>query len=151
MTQTKTTENTLKIGRVIKAPPERVYNAFLDPDQLAKWMPPSGYTGRIDKLEPRVGGSWHGSFTSIDKKESHSFGGKYLELVPHERIVHTDRFDTDAPQMQGEMTVTVTLEEVPEGTRLTVVQENIPKVIPLEDARTGWTSTLENLARLVEM
>lgn len=141
---------TLKMSRVIKAPRERIYNAFLDPDQLAKWMPPSGYTGRIDRLEPHIGGSWHGSFTSIDKKESHSFGGKYLELVPHERIVHTDRFDTDHPGMKDEMKVTVTLEEVPEGTRVTIVQENIPKAIPLEDARTGWTSTLENLARLVE-
>lgn len=148
-TESKT--GTVRISRIIKAPRERVYNAFLDADALAKWMPPGGYTGKIDKLEPRVGGSWHGSFTSLDKKESHSFGGKYLELVPNERIVHTDQFDTDHPDMQSEMRVTVTFEEVEGGTKVSILQEGIPAVIPTEDATTGWGMSLENLARLVEV
>lgn len=151
MTQTKTAPNTLKISRVIKAPPERVYNAFLDPDALCKWLPPAGFTGKVHHLDPRVGGTFRMSFTSLDKKWSHAFGGEYMELKPHEKIQHTDTFETDDPGMQGEMRVTLTFKPVPEGTEVNVVQENIPKKIPVEDARQGWTSSLKNLAGLVEM
>lgn len=153
MTPSKESEKTgtVRVSRVIKAPVERVYNAFLDADALAKWMPPGGYTGKIDTLEPRVGGRWHGSFTSLDKSDHHSFGGEYLELVANKRIVHTDTFDTDNPAMQSEMRVTVTFEEVEGGTKVSIVQEGVPAVIPVEDATTGWGMSLENLARLVEV
>jgi uncharacterized protein YndB with AHSA1/START domain len=149
-TSEPTTTKTLKLSRVIKAPQERVYNAFLDPEQVAKWMPPGGYTGRIDKMDARVGGAWHGSFTSIDKKETHSFGGKYVELKPYDRIVHTDRFDNAGPEMDSEMRVTVTFKKAAGGTELTITQEGIPAIIPLEDAQKGWGQSLDNLARLVE-
>ncbi len=151
MTETTAATGTLRITRLIRAPRERVYKAFLDPDALAKWLPPSGYTAKVHRLEPRVGGTFRMSFSSLDKKETHFFGGKYLELVPHERIRHTDAFETEDPAMKGEMTVTVTLREVPGGTEVDVVQEGIPKVIPLESARVGWTSSLTNLANLVEV
>jgi uncharacterized protein YndB with AHSA1/START domain len=149
MTQTKTETTTLRLSRVIKAPAKRVYNAFIDADAMAKWLPPNGYTGRMDKMDARVGGKWHGSFTSLDKKESHSFGGEFLELKPHERIRYTDVFDS--PDLPGTMVTTVTFKEVKGGTEVTVVQEGIPKVIPLEDAQTGWGQSFDNLARLVEL
>ena len=145
-----TRTGSIEVRRRIAAPRERVYGAFLDADALGKWTPPGGYTGRYDHLEPRVGGTFRGSFTALGSKESHSFGGEYLELVPNERIVHTDRFESDAPEMQSEMTVTVTFEEADGGTELTVRQEGIPAVIPPEDAEIGWGMSLENLARLVE-
>lgn len=140
----------IEVTRVINAPAERIYNAFLDADALAKFSPPAGYTATYDLVEPEVGGTYHGTFTALETKESHSFGGEYVELIPHERIVQSDQFETDAPEMQSEMTVTITLEEVESGTKVTVRQEGIPKPIPEEDAATGWGMSLENLARLVE-
>ncbi|MBW3581889.1 MAG: SRPBCC family protein [Euryarchaeota archaeon] len=150
-TQTAAKTGTVRVSRIIKAPAERVYKAFLDADAMAKWMPPGGYTGRFDPVDARVGGGFHGSFTSLDKKESHSFGGTYLELEPYSRIVHTDKFETDHPDMQNEMRVTVTFEEVEGGTEVKIVQENVPAMIPVEDATTGWNMSLDNLARLVEI
>lgn len=151
MTQKQAETSTLRLTRVFKAPPERVFKAFVDADALAKWMPPNGYTGRMDKLEARVGGKWHGSFTSLDGEETHAFGGEYLEFEPNKRLRYTDVFDTDNEALQGEMVTTVTFQEVDEGTEVTIVQEGIPKAIPLEDAQTGWGQSLENLARLVEL
>lgn len=140
----------IEVSRVIDAPAERIYEAFLDADALAKFSPPAGYTATYDRADGEVGGRFRGTFTSLDKTEEHSFGGTYKELVPHERIVQTDSFETDAPEMGGEMTVTITLEEAEGGTRVTVRQEGIPEPIPEEDAQAGWTQSLENLARLVE-
>jgi uncharacterized protein YndB with AHSA1/START domain len=140
----------IEVSRVIKAPAERIYSAFLDADALAKFSPPAGYTAKYDHADGEVGGTYRGTFTSLDKSDEHSFGGEYVELVPNERIVQSDKFETDAPEMQGEMTVTITLEEVEGGTEVTVWQEGIPKPIPEEDAATGWGMSLENLARLVE-
>jgi uncharacterized protein YndB with AHSA1/START domain len=146
----ETETGNIEVSRVIDAPAERIYNAFLDADALAKFSPPAGYTATYDHVEPEVGGTYRGTFTALETKESHSFGGEYVELVPYERIVHSDQFETDAPEMQSEMTVTITLEEVEGGTKVTVRQEGIPKPIPEEDATTGWGMSLENLARLVE-
>ncbi|MFC6734417.1 SRPBCC domain-containing protein [Haladaptatus sp. DYSN1] len=140
----------IEVSRVIKAPAERIYKAFLDADALAKFSPPAGYTARYDHADGEVGGTYRGTFTSLDKSDEHSFSGEYVELVPNERIVQTDQFETDTPEMQSEMTVTITLEEVEDGTKVTVRQEGIPKPIPAEDAATGWGMSLENLARLVE-
>jgi uncharacterized protein YndB with AHSA1/START domain len=149
--QTEETETgSIEVSRVIDAPAERIYDAFLDADALAKFSPPAGYTATYDHVEPEVGGTYRGTFTALETKESHSFGGKYIELVPHKRIVQSDRFETDAPEMQGEMTVTITLKEGEGGTEVTVRQEGIPTPIPEEDAATGWGMSLENLARLVE-
>lgn len=147
---TETETGSIEVSRVIEAPAERIYKAFLDADALAKFSPPAGYTARYDHADGEVGGTYRGTFTSLDKSEEHSFGGEYVELVPHERIVQTDEFETDAPEMQSEMTVTITLEEIEDGTEVTVRQEGIPKPIPEEDAATGWGMSLENLARLVE-
>lgn len=149
--QTNETETgSIEVSRVIEAPAERIYKAFLDADALAKFSPPAGYTARYDHADGEVGGTYRGTFTSLDKSDEHSFGGEYVELVPHERIVQTDKFETDAPEMQSEMTVTITLEAVEGGTEVTVRQEGIPEPIPEEDAATGWGMSLENLARLVE-
>lgn len=148
---TRTETGTIQVTRVIQAPRERVYKAFLDADALGKFLPPGGYTGRFDRVDAKVGGTFHGSFTSLDKADHHGFGGEYLELVPHERIVHTDAFDTDIPEMQGEMKVTIAFEDVEGGTKVSVLQEGIPAPIPEADATTGWNQSLENLARLVEM
>lgn len=147
---TETETGSIEVSRVIEAPAERIYKAFLDADALAKFSPPAGYTARYDHADGEVGGTYRGTFTSLDKSEEHSFGGEYVELVPNERIVQTDEFETDAPEMQSEMTVTITLEEIEDGTEVTVRQEGIPKPIPEEDAATGWGMSLENLARLVE-
>lgn len=146
----ETETGSIEVSRVINALAERIYNAFLDADALGKFSPPAGYTATYDHVEPEVGGTYHGTFTALGTKESHSFGGEYVELVPHERIVQSDQFETDAPEMQSEMTVTITLEEVESETKVTVRQEGIPKPIPEEDAATGWDMSLENLARLVE-
>jgi uncharacterized protein YndB with AHSA1/START domain len=151
MSEKKVSGATLRISRVIKAPAERVYNAFLDPDALAKWLPPGGYTAKVYKLEAKVGGSYRMSFTSLDKKDHNAFGGKYLELTPHSRIKYTDAFETDNPALKGEMVTTITFREVKGGTEVSVVQEGIPKVIPLEMAQLGWSSSFRNLAELVEM
>jgi uncharacterized protein YndB with AHSA1/START domain len=141
---------TLRLSRVIKAPPERVYQCFLDPDAYAKWLPPHGFTGKVHKMEPKVGGTFRMSFSTIDRSWSHSFGGQYKELVPNKRIVHTDRFETDDPSMQGEMTVTIELTKVPEGTRVDIVQAGIPKGPAASGAPVGWSQSLDNLAALCE-
>lgn len=138
----------VRLHRVLRAPAERVYRAFLDPDAMAKFLPPHGYTGRVHELDARVGGRYRMTFTSFGSGEAHSFGGVYLELVPNERIVHTDRFD-DA-NLPGEMRTTVTLRALSVGTEVTVVQEGIPEAIPLEACYLGWQETLVLLAQLVE-
>ena len=140
--------NTIKLHRVLKSTPDRVYRAFLDPDAMAKWLPPHGFTGKVHSIEPRVGGSYKMSFKNFTTGESHSFGGKYLELVPNERIRHTDRFD-DA-NLPGEMVTTITIKQVSVGVELNVVQEGIPDAIPAEACYLGWQESLTLLAKLVE-
>jgi uncharacterized protein YndB with AHSA1/START domain len=140
--------NTVTLHRVVRAPAERIYRAFLDADAMAKWLPPNGFTGRVHQLDAKVGGSYKMSFTNFTTGKSHSFGGKYLELVPNSRIRHTDVFDD--PNLPGEMTVTITLREAGVGTALDIVQENLPDVIPLEGCYLGWQESLNLLARLVE-
>jgi len=140
--------NTVRLHRVLRAPPERIYRAFLDADAMAKWLPPNGFTGKVHHLDARVGGTYKMSFTNFTTGQSHSFGGAYLELVPHERIVHTDRFDD--PNLPGEMRTTVSLNKVSCGTELGVVQEGIPDVIPPEACYLGWQESLILLAQLVE-
>jgi uncharacterized protein YndB with AHSA1/START domain len=149
-TKTRTTTGTVRLSRIFKAPRERVFNAFLDADAMAKWLPPNGYTAHVYKLEPKVGGNYRVSFSSLDKKDTHFFGGKFLEIKPNERLRYTDKFESDDPEMQGEITVTVTFKDVPGGTEVRIVQEGLPKVIPIDGAMQGWSQSLENLARLVE-
>jgi uncharacterized protein YndB with AHSA1/START domain len=140
--------NTVRFHRVLRAAPERVYRAFLDPDAKAKWLPPHGFTGKVHHLDARVGGTYKMSFTNFSTGSSHSFGGTYLELVPNERLRYADRFDD--PNLPGEMTVTVELRAVFCGTELTIVQEGIPAVIPAEACYLGWQESLALLAQLVE-
>ena len=140
--------NTVRLHRVLRATPERVYRAFLDPDAMAKWLPPNGFTGRVHHLDARVGGTYKMSFTNFTTGKGHSFGGEYLELEPDRRIRHTDRFDD--PNLPGVMEVTVSLKEVSCGTELSVVQAGIPDVIPLEACYLGWQESLALLAKLVE-
>jgi uncharacterized protein YndB with AHSA1/START domain len=140
--------NTVRLHRVLRAPAERVYRAFLDTDALVKWMAPDGFTSKVDHLDARVGGTYRMSFTNFGTGHGHSFGGEYLELVPHERIRHTDRFDD--PNLPGTLLVTVTLQKVSCGTELNILQEGIPEVIPLEACHLGWQESLALLARLVE-
>jgi len=140
--------NTVTLHRVLRAPPERVYKAFLDGDAMAKWLPPHGFTGKVHHLEAKVGGTYRMSFTNFGTGSSHSFGGEYLELVPNERIRHTDKFDD--PNLPGEMQVTITLKKVSCGTELNIVQEAIPDVIPPEACTLGWQESLTLLAQLVE-
>jgi len=139
---------TVRLHRVLKAPPERVYRAFLDPDAMAKWLPPHGFTGKVHHLEARTGGTFKMSFTNLGTGHSHSFGGKYLELVPNESIRHTDKFDD--PNLPGEMQVTVSLKKIFCGTELSIVQEGIPSAIPVEACYLGWQESLLLLAQLVE-
>ncbi len=139
---------TVRLQRVLRAPPERIYRAFLDGDALAKWLPPHGFTGKVHHIDARVGGSFKMSFTNLGTGTSHSFGGEYLELVPHERIRHTDRFDD--PALPGTLMVTVTLRKVSCGTELNVLQEGIPEVIPVEACLLGWQESLALLGLLVE-
>jgi uncharacterized protein YndB with AHSA1/START domain len=143
-----TDPNTVRLHRVLRAPADRIYRAFLDPDAMAKFLPPHGYTGRVHELDARVGGRYRMSFTNFGNGQAHAFGGVYLELVPNERIVNTDRFD-DA-NLPGEMRTTVTLRPVSVGTEVTIVQEGIPAAIPLEACYLGWQETLVLLAQLVE-
>ena len=140
--------NTVKLHRVLKSTPDRVYRAFLDPDAMSKWLPPHGFTGKVHSIEPRVGGTYKMSFKNFTTGESHSFGGKYLELVPNERIRHTDRFD-DA-NLPGEMVTTITIKQVSVGVELNVVQEGIPEAIPVEACYLGWQDSLTLLTQLVE-
>lgn len=143
-----TSTNTVRFHRVLRAPAERVYRAFLDPDAKAKWMPPHGFTGNVHEMDARVGGRYRMSFTNFGTGKSHSFGGTYVELTPHERIRYTDKFDD--PNLPGEMNVTVTLRQVSCGTELEIVQEGIPAVIPTEMCYLGWQESLTMLAQLVE-
>jgi uncharacterized protein YndB with AHSA1/START domain len=140
--------NTIRLHRVLRAAPEKVYRAFLDADAMAKWLPPDGFTAKVHQLEPRVGGTHRMSFTNFTSGKSHSFGGRYLELVPNERIRYTDAFD-DA-NLPGEMQVAVTLKKVSCGTELDIVQAGVPEVIPAEACYLGWQESLEQLAKLVE-
>ncbi len=140
--------NTIQLHRVVRAPAERVYRAFLDGDAMAKWLPPNGFTGKVHQLNAQVGGNYKMSFTNFNTGKSHSFGGTYLELAPHERIRYTNKFDD--PNLPGEMQTTVTLEQVFCGTDLKVVQEQIPAAIPVEACYLGWQESLTLLAKLVE-
>ena len=140
--------NTIRLHRVLRAKPERVYRAFLEPDAMAKWLPPHGFTAKVHQMEAEVGGTYKMSFTNFGTGTSHSFGGKYLELVPNERLRYTDRFDD--PSLPGEMLTTVVLKQVSVGTELSVVQEGVPDVIPAEACYLGWQESLSLLAQLVE-
>ena len=142
------TINTVRLHRMLRAKPERVYRAFLDPDAMAKWLPPYGFTCKVHKLDATVGGTFRMSFTNFGTGHGHSFGGEYLELVQGERIRYTDRFDD--PNLPGEMITTVTLKPVSCGTELSVVQEGLPAVIPVEMCYLGWQESLAQLATLVE-
>jgi uncharacterized protein YndB with AHSA1/START domain len=139
---------TVRLHRVIRATPERIYRAFLDADAMAKWLPPNGFTGKVYAMDARVGGEWRMSFTNFTTGHGHSFGGKYLELVPHERLRYTSRFDD--PNLPGEMVTTVSLVQTPFGTDMKVVQENIPAVIPETACYLGWQESLTLLIKLVE-
>jgi len=141
--------NTIRLHRVLKASPEKVYKAFLDPAAMCKWLPPNGFTGTMHYLEPKVGGTFKMSFTNFTNGQSHSFGGEYLELVPGELLRYTDKFDD--PNLPGEIQVTVKLKKVSCGTEMNVVQEGIPDVIPPEMCYLGWQDSLMLLAKLVEI
>lgn len=140
--------NTIRLQRVLRAPPERVYRAFLDASALVKWLPPHGFTGTVHELDARVGGAYRMSFTNFSAGQTHAFGGTYLELVPNERIRHTDVFDD--PNLPGELMVTITLKTVLCGTELSIVQEGVPDVIPPEMCFLGWQDSLNLLTLLVE-
>lgn len=142
------TTGAVRLHRVLRASPERVYRAFLDADAMAKWLPPYGFTCKVHSMDARVGGTFRMSFINFSTAHGHSFGGEYLELVPHERIRYTDRFDD--PNLPGEMQVTVSLKQVSCGSELNVLQEGIPGVIPLEMCHLGWQESLAQLATLVE-
>ena len=140
--------STIRLHRVLRAPPERVYRAFLDADAMVKWLPPNGFTGKVQHVDARPGGSYKMSFTNFTTGSSHSFGGQYVELVPHERIRYTDRFDD--PNLPGAMNVTISLTKVSCGTELNVTQEAVPDIIPVEACYLGWQESLALLAKLVE-
>jgi uncharacterized protein YndB with AHSA1/START domain len=140
--------NTVRLHRVLRAPAERVYRAFLDADAKAKWLPPHGFTGKVHELDATVGGRYRMSFTNFTTGQSHSFGGTYQELVPNERIRYSDRFED--PNLPGEIMVTITFKAVSCGTELHVVQEGLPDVIPVEQCYLGWQQSLELLGKLVE-
>ncbi len=140
--------NTIRLHRVLQAPPERVYRAFLDANAMVKWLPPNGFTGQVHHLDAKVGGTYKMSFTNFTTEQSHSFGGEYLELTPNERIRYTDKFDD--PNMPGEMDTTITLKKVSVGTELNIVQAGVPAVIPAEACYVGWHQSLTLLAKLVE-
>jgi len=145
---TKSNTNTIRLHRVLQAPPERVYRAFLDANAMVKWLPPNGFTGQVHHLDAKVGGTYRMSFTNFTTEKSHSFGGEYLELTPNERIRHTDKFED--PNLPGEMQTTITLQQVSVGTELTIVQEGVPAVIPAEACYLGWQESLTLLRKLVE-
>lgn len=140
--------STIRLHRVLRAKPERVYRAFLDPDAKVKWLPPNGFTGKVHHIDARVGGSYKMSFTNFSTGQSHSFGGQYVELTPHERIRYTDKFDD--PNLPGAMQVTIELKQVSCGTELNITQEGVPDIIPAEACYLGWQESLVLLAKLVE-
>ena len=140
--------NTVRLHRVLRATPEKVYRAFLDADAMVKWLPPNGFTGKVHQLDAKVGGTYKMSFTNFTTGRIHSFGGRYLELVPHERIRHTDTFDD--PNLPGEMQTTVSLKKLSIGTEVNIIQDGIPEAIPLEACYLGWQESLALLAQLVE-
>ena len=148
MSSTTAPTGTVTLHRVFRTPPDRLYRAFLDPDAMAKWLPPHGFTGRVLSMDARVGGRYRMQFTNFSNGQSHAFGGEYLELVPGERIVHTDSFDD--PNLPGEMRTTITFKPVLVGTEVTAVQEGIPAVIPTEMCYLGWQESLQLLALLIE-
>ena len=139
---------TVRLHRVLTTKPEKVYRAFLEADAMAKWLPPNGFTCTVAQFEPKVGGSFKMAFRNFTTGHSHGFGGKFLELVPHDRVRYTDQFDD--PHLPGTMEVTVTLKKVMVGTEISIVQEGIPDVIPTEACYLGWQESLRNLAKLVE-
>ena len=140
--------NTIRLHRVLRATPDKVYRAFIDPDAKAKWLPPNGFTGKVYHLDPRVGGTYRMSFTNFTTGHSHFFAGEYLELAPHERIRYTDKFDD--PNLPGDMQVTVTLKKVSCGIEWSIVQKGVPAIIPPEACYLGWQESLILLAKLVE-
>lgn len=139
---------TVQLHRVLRSTPERIYRAFIDADAMSKWLPPNGFTGKVHKMDARVGGSYKMSFTNFTTGQSHSFGGDFLELIPHERIRYTDKFDD--PNLPGEIQTTITLKEVTVGTEVNITQEGLPDVIPAEACYLGWQESLALLALLVE-
>jgi len=145
---TATSTNTIRLHRVLRSTPDRVYRAFLDADAMVKWLPPNGFTAKVHHLDAKVGGSYKMSFTNFTTGKSDSFGGKYLELNPNERIRHTDAFDD--PNLPGEMVTTIELRKVAGGTEISIVQEGVPAVIPTEACYLGWQESLILLAKLVE-
>lgn len=140
--------NTVRLHRVLATKPEKIYRAFIEPDAVAKWLPPNGFTCTVHQLDARVGGSHRMSFRNFTTGQGHSFGGRYLELVPSERLRYTDRFED--PGLPGELQVTVTLKKVSVGTDVSIVQEGLPDALPVEACYLGWQESLRNLARLVE-
>jgi uncharacterized protein YndB with AHSA1/START domain len=140
--------STITLHRVLRAPPERIYRAFIDPDAMSKWLPPNGFTGKVHHMEARVGGTYKMSFTNFATGQSHAFGGNFLELVPNQRIRYTDVFDD--PGLPGEMQTTVSLKAVSCGTEVNIVQEGVPEAIPAEMCYLGWQESLTLLAKLVE-
>ena len=143
-----TTGNTIRLHRVLRATPEKIYRAFLDADAMAKWLPPNGFTGKVHQINVKVGGVYKMSFTNFTTGKSHSFGGTYLELKPYEHIRYTDKFDD--PNMPGEILTTITLKKVSCGTEVNIVQEGVPPAIPAEACYLGWQESLILLAKLVE-
>jgi uncharacterized protein YndB with AHSA1/START domain len=141
--------NTIRLHRVFRATPERIYRAFLDADAMVKWLPPNGFTGKVHHMDAKVGGTFKMSFTNFTTGKSHSFGGQYLELVPHEGLRYTDNFDD--PNLPGEIRVAVTLRKVSCGTEVNIVQEGVPAVIPAEACYLGWQESLMLLGKLVEV
>ena len=143
------TGHTIRLHRVFRAPAERVYRAFIDPEAMVKWLPPRGFTAKVHEIDVRVGGGHRMSFTNFGTGSSHSFGGRYVELTPHTRLRYTDKFDD--PNLPGEMQVTVTLRAVSCGTDVEIVQENVPSVIPADGCYVGWGESLMQLATLIEV
>jgi uncharacterized protein YndB with AHSA1/START domain len=140
--------HTIRLHRVLRSTPDKIYRAFLDADAMSKWLPPHGFTGKVHHLDAKVGGMFRMTFTNFGSGHGHSFGGTYLELVPHERLRYTDKFDD--PNLPGEITVTVVLKTVSCGTDVAIVQEGVPEVIPAEACYLGWQESLGQLAQLVE-
>lgn len=140
--------NTIRLHRVLSTKPDKIYRAFIEPDAMAKWLPPNGFTCTVHQMDPKVGGSYRMSFRNFTTGHLHSFGGKYVELVPGERLSYIDKFED--PNLTGEIRVTVTLRTVSVGTEVNIVQEGLPDVLPVEACYLGWQQSLRNLAELVE-